>query len=164
MQTALHYRFLQPGDEAALHTLLVTVFYEFVAQDFLPRGIEEFLSYIETDTLLKRVQGESFVMVALDGDVLVGMIEMRQYNHVALLFVNRPYQRRGIARNLLYESIVLCRLNIPTLAQITVNATPYARPIYQQFGFVQREPEQVQNGVRFIPMVLMLPEPEDDLE
>jgi GNAT superfamily N-acetyltransferase len=156
METTLHYRFLKPGEEGALHTLLVSVFHEFVAPDFLPQGIQEFLSYISTETLLARLEHESFVLVAATNQALVGMIEMRHYSHVSLLFVDRHYQGRGIARCLLHRAIALCRDQLPDLAQITVNATPYALPVYKRLGFTQREPEQVQQGVRFIPMVLAL--------
>ena len=66
-----------------------------------------------------------FVLVAVQADQLIGMIEVRNYNHIALLFVDDEHQRQGIASSLLEVAIEKCREKNATLRRITVNASPY---------------------------------------
>lgn len=37
--------------------------------------------------------------------------------------------------------------------RMTVNASPYAIPVYRKLGFIDIDVEQVINGIRFTPMV-----------
>lgn len=39
---------------------------------------------------------------------------------------------------------------------MTVNAAPYAIPIYQKLGFNVKDMEQVVNGIRFTPMTAQI--------
>jgi hypothetical protein len=42
------------------------------------------------------------------------------------------------------------------LAQVSVNSSPNAVPIYERLGFASWSPEQTVNGIRFVPMLLEL--------
>jgi GNAT superfamily N-acetyltransferase len=45
------------------------------------------------------------------------MIEVRNSEHVALLFVDKAFQQRGIAKELLHRALNICRNNDPALSQ-----------------------------------------------
>lgn len=36
--------------------------------------------------------------------------------------------------------------------EITVNSSPYAEKIYKKMGFTATAPEQITNGIRYIPL------------
>ncbi|MEW5958981.1 MAG: GNAT family N-acetyltransferase [Chloroflexota bacterium] len=156
MDNPITYRSMAPGEEEEVCALINRVFDEFIAPGYTPQGILEFRNYVQPEALLERCQTSSFVLVAMGRDKVVGMIELRDNNHLSLLFVDRQYQGRGISRELLHRALNLCRRARPDLTRLTVNSSPYAVPIYEKLGFEPVEPEKVVNGIRFIPMVLRL--------
>jgi predicted GNAT family N-acyltransferase len=147
---------MRPGEEPAVCDLVARVFEAFVEPGFSSEGVQEFLGYAEPDALARRVQDNHFVLVAVTGDEIVGMIEVRSHDHVSLLFVDARVHRRGIGRELLQRALAICRHNRPDLQQVDVNSSLFAVPVYKRLGFRQVGPEQVKNGIRFVPMVLEL--------
>jgi len=99
------------------------------------------------------------VLLATVQNRMVGMIEIRDYQHVAMLFVDGAFQRKGISRKLLRQALEICRENKPELRQVTVHSSPNSVHVYKRFGFVPTSSEQVINGIRFTPMTLELAEP-----
>ena len=74
-------------------------FMQFEACDYTPEGIESFQDFI-TDTVLYRmfIMGAYQLFGAYDNNHMVGMISLRDETHISLLFVDRKYQKMGIAR------------------------------------------------------------------
>ena len=107
-------------------------------------------------SLAQRVQDNHFVLVAIAHDEIVGMIEVRDHDHVSLFFVDPRFHRRGIGKELMQRALDTCRHNRPDLQQIDVNSSSYGVPVYERLGFRPAAPEQVKNGIRFVPMVLEL--------
>lgn len=151
---AVVYRPMRSGEEHAVASLAARVFTEVVAPGYADEGVREFLRYASADRLLERSQADHFVLVAEDHGELVGLIEMRHSEHVAMLFVAHP--GRGVGRELLRRAVALCRHAVPGLARVTVHAAPGAVEAYTRFGFTPSEPERVKNGIRFVPMALDL--------
>jgi predicted GNAT family N-acyltransferase len=147
---------MRPNEEAAVSDLVSRVFAEFVAPGFSPEGIQTFHDYIKPDSLAKRSQDNHFVLVAESSDVIVGMIEIRDYEHVSLFYVKKDQHGKGIGKNLMRRALDTCRLYKPDLAAISVNASPYAAPIYEKLGFHRKGAEQMKDGIRFVPMQLTL--------
>jgi GNAT superfamily N-acetyltransferase len=154
----MHYRPMHPYEAGAVCHLVAKVFCEFVAPYYEPEGVVEFLQYLTPDELWKRVHHEYFLLVAEDKDRLVGVIEMYGNNHISLLFVDKAYQGQGIARNLVELALDECRRRNPSLAEVSVHATPNAVPVYAHLGFRSIAPEQCRKGMRFVPMLLDLDE------
>ena len=71
-------------------------------------------------------------------DVLAGMLEMRQNNHVALLFVAEPFQRQGFSRGLLGYAIDHVRREGGALERVTVNSSLYGSPRVRGAGVPAR--------------------------
>ncbi|MRS05831.1 GNAT family N-acetyltransferase, partial [bacterium] len=125
------------------------------AKEFPQQSVSLFLSYVNPVRMAERIaQDFSFVLVAALGDELAGMIEVRNYNHVALLFIEEPHQRQGVASQLLEKAIEMCREKNPTLRRMTVSASPYALPVYAHWGFHPIGEEMEMDGVRFTHMAL----------
>jgi GNAT superfamily N-acetyltransferase len=151
-----HIRILQLGQkqigEAA--AMVSSVFDAFVAPGLSNEGIAEFKSFIEPERLKGRLNADSFILAAEIDDEMVGIIGVRDWDHIFLLFVKGEHQGRGIASSLLAEALKMCKRSNPNLEVMTVNSSPNAVEAYRRMGFVQTDEEQLENGIRFVPMVL----------
>jgi GNAT superfamily N-acetyltransferase len=156
MTEAIRYRAMEPGEEDRVSSLVTRVFNRHVASLFPEEGIREFLEYVAPGAIQQRCNSNHFVLVAGDGQHILGVIEVRDHSHVSLLFVDTAFQGQGIARELLRRALAICRRHRPILRQIDVNSSPNAVWAYEGLGFRQRGPEQIKNGIRFVPMVLDL--------
>jgi GNAT superfamily N-acetyltransferase len=142
---------LKTGEEDEVIELVRLVFNQFEAPDYLPSGVKEFYEYAESQAMRDRRQNH-FVLTAKKGGKIVGMIEMRNYSHIALLFVHPDWQHKGIARNLFETALVVCADHYHYPPEVTVNSSPYAEGFYKTIGFIPAGNLQEVNGLRFIPM------------
>src|SRR6266498_194466 len=154
--TAICYRPMKTGEEARVVSLVLKVFSEFFAPGYSKEGVAEFKKFVCTDALADRFRAGNLVLLAESGQRTIGVIEMRENSHIALLFVEKAFQREGIARELFRRSLEICRKRKPDIQRITVNSSPNAFTAYQKIGFKGIEEEKVKNGVRFISMELIL--------
>lgn len=138
------------------HNLVESVFDRFIAPGFSNEGIDEFKDYITPERLADRLNAGNHFRVAEIAGELVGLIEVRNEQHVALLFVKADHQRKGVARLLLNEVVKICLQANPDLKRVTVNSSPNARHAYRRMGFAPASEEQEFNGIRFTPMSLDL--------
>jgi predicted GNAT family N-acyltransferase len=150
------YRQMKAEDILDASNLVVSVFNKFVAPEYSAEGVQEFYRYIEPTAFQERAQANHFGLIALVQTKVVGMIEIRGYKHVSLLFVDQGYQRRGIAKELLFQALQICQTYEPQLSEISVNSSSFAVPIYEKLGFYRVGERQVRNGIGFVPMVLKL--------
>jgi ribosomal protein S18 acetylase RimI-like enzyme len=154
METCPSYRLMKPGEENEVCELVSRVFNEFIAPGYAQEGVQEFLSYAQPEYLLSRSQQPNrFVLVALAREEIVGMIEVRDNSHISLLFVDREFQRRGIARELVWRALEICLNAEPDLSEVSVKSSPYAIEAYEKLGFRRDGPERIENGIRFTPML-----------
>lgn len=125
------------------------VFDEFVAPDYTPQGRSTFYMVTEPEENIARWQSGEYVFYgAFVEESLVGMSASRsEGNHVMLLFVDKKYHRRGIAKRLIHRLIEDAPGN-----GITVNASPYAVGAYEHMGFRKNGCPMTDNGITFTPM------------
>jgi GNAT superfamily N-acetyltransferase len=150
------YRLMAEEDAGKVYELTKKVFDRFVAHTFEQKGIEEFYEIINPESILRRREENHFALIAEVDKDIVGIIEIKANDHISLLFVDEKFQNKAIARSLIKQSIDLCLENKPDLTEISVNSSPNAIRIYEKLGFKQTGPEQLFEGIRFIPMVLKL--------
>ncbi len=154
--TQVKYRRMADGEESAVIELVLRTFDEFVAPEFSQEGIDEFKKYASADELKGRVENGDTVLVAEALKTITGIIEIRDLNHVSFLFVDSAFQRKGIARELIDRSISIIKKNVPDIQNITVNSSPNAFSAYEKIGFKKLDDEKTINGIRFIPMELII--------
>ncbi len=156
MADQIRIRELAEDGIAEAHALVSSVLNEFVAPLYSDEGISEFRSFIEPLNLLEWLRANNFILTAeIDGE-MVGVIGIRDWNHVSLLFVRSDRQGWGIAKSLLPEALRRCKTAKPDLAEVTVNSSPNAVGAYRRMGFIPTGEEQLTNGIRYVPMVLDL--------
>ena len=156
MDLAFQYRFMKPGEETSVSRFIGRVFNQFVAHQYVQEGIDAFYRYIYPPLIQIRCSKTSFVMVAVADGVIASIIEMRDFEHVALFFTGGLYQGRGVGGTLMKKAVSVCKKKRPDLSKVTVNASPNAVEIYKKLGFEKKDREQLKNGIRFVPMAYSL--------
>ena len=119
-------------DEALI--LSWQVFLKYEAPEYPKEGIDEFYRSIHDERYLSNLT----MFVAYYDGKLVGVIAIRPgKGHIALFFVDNKFQHRGLGKQLFSYAIQGMCTN-----RITVNASPFAVPIYHKLGFVDTDKEK----------------------
>ena len=156
MSAIIKIRRMCPGEEAVVSALVASTFQRDVAPLYAQEGIQEFLSYATPSALQDRQARNHVVLLASQDESIVGMLALRDYCHVSMLFLEATHQRQGIGRLLLNEALRLIRVHNPEAREVTVNSSPNAVEAYMHLGFHVRGELQVRNGIGFVPMSLLL--------
>ena len=125
--------------------LIWEVFLKFEAPYFTEEGIKEFKDSIDNPSFIAKM--DIFGAFNNNDDELLGIIATKEKNHISLFFVAEKYHKKGIGR-LLYNHV--CKLNPD--GYFTVNSSPYAKKIYEKFGFTDISGEQCIKGIKFYRM------------
>lgn len=149
-------RAIQKGEEAAVCRLVLTVFDATVAPDFSTEGVAEFRHFADAKALEERLRQGNSVLLAERAGRLIGIVEIMENRHIAMLFVDPAAQGRGVGRALLSQAIELCRTGAPDLTELTVHSAPGAVHFYEKHGFRVQGLEREENGIRYLPMVIRL--------
>lgn len=148
----------RPGQEVAISEFIRRVYDEFVANEYPEEGNRVFYDWIEPSKIAKRQQKQNTLLVAVIDSLIVGMIEVRDTNIISLLFVDRQYQGRGIAKRLVDQSLRDClRVNLH-IDRLRVHASPFSIPIYRKLGFVETDVMQEEFGITYLPMEMVIGE------
>lgn len=156
----IEYRPITADDEEQAFDIVSSTFNEFVAPGFSDEGITEFFKYANANAFRERARANHFTIVAQKNRDLIGLIEIRNNNHISLFFVRKQYQSMGVGKSLFKMAQKTCLNNCPDLRKITVNASPNSVPAYEKMGFIPDDSngsngsEQCINGIRFVPMSL----------
>ena len=135
----------------AMHMFWKT-FLKFEAVDYTEEGIRNFYDFITDEHLYKSFQqGRYQMMVALDGERVIGAASVRNYNHLSLLFVDEEYHHRGIGRDLMRR---MCEYLKKEEGEryMSLKAAPYAVEFYRKLGFHAVHEEEAFSGIRVTPM------------
>jgi predicted N-acetyltransferase YhbS len=140
MSAVAQYRLLLDEETEEVSALARRVFDEFSAPDHPMEGHAEFHRYASSAALRERHRSGYLTFVAVRDGQIVGMLHLREPDHLAMLFVERSNQRRGIGRNLIRA----------------VASSPTAVGAYQCLGFQAVGGEEVSKGIHFVPMELRI--------
>jgi GNAT superfamily N-acetyltransferase len=119
-------------------------------------GAEDFLKLIEPQAIRKYIEATEFQYFAgLVQDQIVGVVAIREKQHLFHLFVAEPYQGKGLARKL-WEHAKHVVIAASNTQRITVNSTVSAVPVYERFGFNKIGGKTEAKGIAYIPMAVDL--------
>lgn len=155
-KTKYTIRRLKNDELDAAFTLIWTVFKEFVASDYTDEGIACFYDHFidNRDFRNKFISGSHIMNGAFDDRRLVGVLSISKNAHISCVFVDKNYQRKGIATALFAK--VIAELREQKVDKIKLNASPYAVPFYHAIGFTDTDKEKVYNGIRYTPMEMKI--------
>src|SRR6056297_2647542 len=81
--------------------LIKTVFMEFEAPDYSEEGVQTFLNFIELISIQKMFDdGTLKCWVCIKDKKIVGVMASRHLSHICMLFVDKAYHKKGIAKRL----------------------------------------------------------------
>lgn len=135
--------------------LVREVFMEFEAPDYNIEGVNSFFKFANYETLLKKLDEDLEIFASKHDNKIVGMIAVSEYKHITLLFVDKEYQRKGIATKLINRVKEHCIKNNKNLEYMTVNSSPYAKNFYHKLGFKDTDLEREVDGIKFTPMKMI---------
>jgi predicted GNAT family N-acyltransferase len=141
-------RSIENADVENAFAVIKKAFDKFVAPGYSDEGVNEFYKYAGVQGLKERISNDIILVAETPEEKIVGVIEIRNHNHICLFFVDLEYHNNGAAKKLLSSALDLCGAQ----KIIEVNASPYAVPIYEKLGFKKQASEQLTNGIRYIPM------------
>jgi GNAT superfamily N-acetyltransferase len=144
------------GLEEEISQLIRKVYDEFVAHDYSDEGNQFFYEWIQSLRIAERQQNQINLMVALYHSKVIGMIELRDYKYISLLFVDKKFQGQGIAKTLFQESLkrIVPKELLPDL--FYVHASPFSIPIYKKLGFYETDSIKEEHGIKYLPMEMKL--------
>ena len=153
----LEYREIKQEELLETLDLVRKVFNEFEAPYYSEEGVTSFHKFIDINNMSEQYSnGSLYFYGCFVNDIIVGMIAVKDFVHISLLFVDKHYHRQSIARSLFDHIIQICKEKNPSLKMITVNSSPYAVDVYHKLGFSNVSSEQVVDGIKFTPMELKI--------
>lgn len=144
-----------PADAARISALIMGLSHTFTLRPD-GAGAEKFLEGITPAAIAGYLASPEYAyLVAEEEGEMAGTVGVRGNTHLYHLFVHPAFQGRGLSRRL-WDAARQAALRAGNPGEFTVNASMYALPIYQRFGFAPTGPRAEMNGVAFTPMKLVL--------
>ena len=130
--------------------MIINVFDEFVGKDYSKQGNDTFKDFIKPENVLDRFNGLN-IFVAKYNNEIIGVLEIRNNDHISLFFVKKDFHKQGVGKKLFEKYLETIKKN-SEIKTITVNSSIYAEKIYEKLGFVKINEIQEKNGIKYIPM------------
>lgn len=134
-------------DTEAVCRTVVASFLEAVAVDLSEEGVATFLELAAPEAFAQRMTEDNSMYVYEEGGKIIGMVEVREGRHLAMLFVAPDQQSRGVGHELVQEALRHRRVE-----SVTVSASLRSVSAYESYGFEVVGPEGEDQGLRYIPM------------
>lgn len=154
MTTTFNLREIRQSELVAVCNLVARTFNEFIAPEFSEQGIDEFFKYSNPRDFEKRSESGYSSMLAEYDDRIAGMIELKGRSHISMLYVEKTFHKKGVAKELIRAALSNLSLENHYDTDITVNSSRYAVPFYEKLGFIQFEEEKTIYGVIHVPMMV----------
>lgn len=151
-RTAYRIRRADPADAAPIAELVSGLTRRWIAPDCDAAGALVLLASMTSAATAERLAGAYRYHVAEStSGLLLGVVAIREPQHLYHLFVSDAAQRGGIARAL-WEHARAELFAAGGEVAITVNASRLAVPVYRRLGFAAEGAEQVHAGIPSTPM------------
>ncbi|QGY47937.1 GNAT family N-acetyltransferase [Maribellus comscasis] len=140
------------GNEKAVHQLVKTVYDEFVRHENTEEGNLLFYDWIMPQKIAARQKQQNNLWLAWSSNKIIGMMEIRDNQNITLLFVDKNYQKRGIARNLFQTALNEYKKREFNLDKFYVHASLSSVPVYKSLGFNVVSKARKENGIYYVSM------------
>lgn len=141
------------GKEKEITSLIKSIFDEFVGFEYSDEGTMVFNDFIKPEQIVDRYNKGDILLTYEEDDKTIGIIEVRNNNHICLFFVDKKYHNKGVGKKLFHA--ILEKVKGKT-GFIEVNASPFSEKIYAKLGFIKLSELKETNGIKYIPMKIDL--------
>ncbi|MGS7252973.1 GNAT family N-acetyltransferase [Pseudomonas anuradhapurensis] len=132
--------------------LCLDAFTQAVAPTLPAQGVATFARVAAADAFAERMQGDNLILVGVVDGAMVGLVELKQGSHIAMLFIAPRWQRQGIGARLMNAALEHARAEV-----VTVRASLPSVPAYQHYGFTLAGEVNAFAGMVYQPMEKRLP-------
>ena len=148
------YELLKLEEIEPYSIMISNVFNEFVGKDYSENGNKTFMEFIEPKIIMERFNNKiNQFFVAKNNNEIIGILEIKDNNHISLFFVKKEFHGQGIGKTLFGNFVEILKQNCNNeIKTITVNSSFFAEKIYAKLGFIKTGDIQEKNGIRYIPM------------
>ncbi|WP_455365881.1 GNAT family N-acetyltransferase [Kaarinaea lacus] len=136
-----------------MSTLAIELSKKYVTPEFSNSVADAFLSSLTPHAIENNMKNGFRYHVAELNDRVVGLIGIKNNNHLYHLFVSEAHHNKGIGRQLWVVARGAC-IAAGNRDGFTVNSSRYAQKFYELLGFVAQSQPQERNGMVTIPMKL----------
>ena len=145
----MQIRELEKRDLVRVSALCMKAFMASVAPGLSNEGVETFKSIASVSSFSDRMKQDNKILVCEENGSVIGVIELKEGRHVAMLFVASDYQERGVGRALVSAIMPFTRAET-----ITVSASLNSISAYLQYGFICVGDSDEKSGLKYQPMEL----------
>ena len=142
---------MKPGDIQEVSRIVTAAFLDSIAEGLSEKGIATFKELSSPEAFARRMNEDNCMFVYEEQGQIMGMIELKEGRHVAMMFVSPIYQNQGVGRELIQVALSHSRVQ-----SVTVSAALPSVAAYQRYGFEVVGVEQEKQGLRYIPMEIDL--------
>jgi GNAT superfamily N-acetyltransferase len=144
---------LETAEINYVSNMINDIFDEFVGKDYSEEGNDSFKDYIKPQNILTRINEKNCkFFTAKYGDEIIGILEIKNRDHISLFFVKKEFLGKGIGKKLLKYYLRSIRNENSGIKTVTVNSSIYAEKIYSKLGFIKTNEIQEKDGIKYIPM------------
>ncbi len=141
-----------PRDYESTWKLVQRVYDKFVAPDYSDEGNSKYYSSVTLSFIEKWKREQRISLIAKTDKRVVGIIDLKNNNHLTMFFVDDRYQNQGIGTELLKKAIIKAIENDSELSYLEVNSSPFAVKVYEKLGFHKISEEKELFGIKFTEM------------
>lgn len=121
-------------------------------------GNAEYRRFSAVAAMQERLEEGNAFWLGLDQGEPVAMAETRDGSHLVMLFIHPEHFGKGLGSAMLARVLAADQEARGASGTWTVSSSPNAVGFYFAAGFVATGPEQIKNGIRFVPMTRENPE------
>lgn len=145
----MNIRLLEEKDIVKVSELCIRAFLDAVAPSLSDEGIETFRCIASVASIRDRMDKENRFLVCEENGAVIGVVEIKEGRHVAMLFVSPEHQKKGVGRALVYaiQSYI-------TEEKVSVSASISSVPAYLKYGFRCVGLPDEKSGLKYQPMEL----------
>ncbi|MFM2624698.1 GNAT family N-acetyltransferase [Vibrio owensii] len=126
-----------------------------ILEHFTEEGKRKFLARIERDVTQAMTHPNFLALTAFQDNNLVGFAALKDGNYLTHLFVATEVQGHGLGKQLL-DTILDSTQDKPR-SYVHLRSAPNAVSFYQNYGFVPTDDIREKEGIRYVPMHLVIP-------
>jgi ribosomal protein S18 acetylase RimI-like enzyme len=140
-------------DAKDVSKLISKTFNEFVAPNFMGKGIEKYLKEQTPEKQIEKSKTRDIYVVTVNNKI-VGVIKGNKKNKVTSLFVDKKYHGKGIARDLMNKLERLYKKK--SAKKMLVSSSLYAQKFYEKIGYKKTTRLIKKEGMVYQPMKKIL--------
>jgi len=144
-------RKLEKGDLEIVSSICMEAFTDSVAPSLTSEGIETFGKISSVYGFSNRMEEDNIILVYEDKRRIIGVIELKEGRHLAMLFVDPNFQKKGVGRALISAISPYIKVE-----KMTVSASLNSVPAYLKYGFIYAGEPDEKVGLKYQPMELEL--------